>query len=489
MNAPSLAADHLFRLMVEQNTMGITLTDRNGIIIYANPRQLDASGYTLDEVVGQNPRIFSAGETPREVYETLWTTILAGRIWYGELTNRRKNGEICRELLRIAPIRNDAGEISHFFAVKEENPFGNIQHLLSGTVATVDPLTGLSNRAMLVDKLDRLLQVTPETNAKPFAVLAVDIDQFRAINESIGQQAADELLMCLAVRLQQCVRQSDVVARIGSNQFVLLIPGEENETQLEDLVRRLLLSIATPAMIQGRKIIATASIGVARSPLDGKHTDLLLQCADSALTAAKNAGGDDFCFYAPPVEQVAKDWSNLREALRDVTERNELVLHYQPKVDLRSGQVIGLEALLRWQHPEHGLLAPSRFIPIAEETGLIVKLSQWVISNVLHQLRDWQQAGRPPITVGVNLSLRHFRANDLPGFIAAELAATGVDPSLLELEISENTIMQDPTQSFILVDRLKSLGIRLALDDFGTRLSSLSYLSRMNVPNGHYSRA
>ena len=472
--------DELFRMMVEQNSIGILLTDKAGNILHANERQLAGSGYTLTEVVGHNPSLFSAGETPREVYEVMWSTILAGRIWHGELTNRRKNGEICRELVTISPIRDTAGEISHFFAIKEENIFGNIQSLLGGTVATVDPLTGFPNRAMLLDRIGNLLR-EPKGTAESFAIFVIDIDQFRALNESIGHAAADDLLTRIAARLQQGVRQADTVARIGSNEFAVLLAGDDSEAQLEHLARRLLLAIATPVKLQGGMVSITASLGIVRCPLDAQQADTLLQHADAAMAAAKSEGGDGFRFFAPPVARLAKAWGDLSEALRDVARRDELVLHYQPKVDLRSGQIVGLEALVRWQHPEHGLLAPSRFIQLAEETGLIVSLSQWVIRSVLQQQRVWNNAGWRRLVIGVNLSLRHFRSGDLSGFIAGELAATGVDPELLELEISESAMMRDPTQAFIIVDSIKALGVRIALDDFGTGLSSLSYLSRLNV--------
>jgi diguanylate cyclase (GGDEF)-like protein/PAS domain S-box-containing protein len=472
--------DELYRMMVEQNSIGMLLTDKAGNIVHANRQLLASSGYAHEDLVGRNPSLFSAGETPRDVYEGMWATLLAGRVWHGKLTNRRKNGELRYERLTIAPLRDADGEISHFFATMEEDLFGNVQNLLGGTVATVDPLTGFPNRAMLLDRIEHLLQ-DPRGADAPFAVCVIDIDHFRALNESIGHAAADELLARIGARLQQGVRQSDTVARIGSNEFALLLPGDDSEAQLEGLARRLLLAIATPMDLSGGPAAVTASIGIGRFPLDAQHAEILLLHADAAMAAAKSEGGDTFRFYTPPVTQLAKEWDDLSQALRDVTRRDELMLHYQPKVDLRSGQIIGLEALVRWQHPEHGLLAPARFIQLAEETSLIVSLSQWVIRSVLQQLRAWQDAGRKPLAVGVNLSLRHFRSGNLPGFIAAELAATGVDPSLLELEISESAMMRDPTQAFIVVDSIKTLGVRLALDDFGTGLSSLSYLSRLNV--------
>ena len=482
--------DSLFRLAFEQNSIGIVITDSVGQILYVNPRQLETSGYSLDEVLGQNPRIFSAGDTPAEVYQAMWSAILAGHLWHGELNNRRKNGELCRELIRISPIRAETGEITHFFAIKEENLYGNVATILGGRLATVDPLTGLPNRAMLVERIEAAIRdahadagadAGEGENDRGFALLALDLDRFRLLNESFGHLAADEFLVRIAASLKEAVRKSDSVARTGGNEFCLLLRSGEDESLLEELGRRLLASIATPVSLQGRDAAVTASIGIARFPLDARDAESLLQHAFSALAAVKSGGGDGCRFYAPPSDQQAMEFSDLTAGLRDVVQRNELLLHYQPKLDLRSGCIIGLEALVRWAHPQHGLIAPGRFIPVAEETGLIVNLSQWVIRAVLEQQQQWREAGLPLLPVGVNLSLRHFRSGDLPNFLAALFAENGLPPACLELEISESAMMRDPTQAFVIVDRIRALGVRLALDDFGTGLSSLSYLSRLTV--------
>jgi diguanylate cyclase (GGDEF)-like protein/PAS domain S-box-containing protein len=481
-------ADSLFRLMLEQNSFGIILTDRDANIVYANPRQLEASGYTQEEVLGRNARIFSSGNVPREVYESMWTTILAGHVWHGELTNRRKNGEICRELMRIAPVRDDQGVISHFFAIKEENLYGEVAALLGGEIATVDPTTGLPNRAMLAEHITLVVRASEiaanggsQDPREGFSVLTLDIDHFQLLNDSIGHLAADELLQRIGTRLKEAARQTDLVARTGGNEFCLLLPGSIDQGMLEDLGRRLLSAVSTPLQLQGRKVAITASIGIARFPLDGRDSDTLLQRAFAAMSAAKSGGGDTLCFYTPPAEQQAAEFTDITAGLREVVARDELRLHYQPKVDLKSGQVVGLEALVRWAHPEHGLLAPGRFIPVAEETGLIVNLSQWVIHAALAQQQRWLDAGLPLLPIGVNLSLRHFRSGDLPAFIAHALSESGLPPSCIELEISDSAMMRDPTYAFVVVDRIRELGVRLALDDFGTGLSSLSYLSRLTV--------
>lgn len=471
----------LFRLMVEQNSAAITLTDRAGLIVYANPAQLASSGYRLDEVVGRSPHLFSAGETSDEVYEDMWSTILAGRVWTGELANRRKNGLMCWEFQRITPIRNETGEITHFLGIKEENPLGSLQSLLSGRVSAIDPVTGLPNRAMLVDRINRLLGASHDASAASQAVLMVAIDQFDVLHARIGQVAADELLMRIALRLRQYAGQAGLLGRVGCNDFALLVSAAEDDSALEELALRLLPAIAAPIFLNDRQIAVTASIGIARYPRDALGADQLLCCAGAALAATRSEGNDGFRIYAPPLAQAEKDWNDLRDALCGLADRDELVLEYQPKVDLLSGQIAGLEALLRWRHPEYGLLMPSRFLPIAEATGQVVELTKWVICRVLEQLSAWRRAGRPLLPVSVNLSLQHFCNRDLPDFIAAQLAASAVDPAFLEVEIAESTTVHDPGQSLILINRLKALGVQVALDGFGGRMSSLSYLARMNV--------
>jgi diguanylate cyclase (GGDEF)-like protein/PAS domain S-box-containing protein len=472
--------DELFHLMVERNTAGMVLTDRNGVILYINPRQLEASGYTLDEVIGKNPRIFRAGETAPEVYAAMWSAILSGHNWHGELTNRRKNGELCHELVHIAPIHDDEGNITHFFAIKEENVYAGLSHLLGGNLATIDPLTGLPNRAMMVAEIQSLLQATEKAD-EAFALMCLDLDAFHALNDRVGNLAADEVLSRIAVRLREAVRQSDAVARTGGNEFVLLLRSDPSEAMLEELSRRLITAIDTPVPLQGGHVTVTASIGIARYPLDGSDAESLLHCTQSAMSAAKSGGGDCVRFYTPSAEAQAHAFADLTSALRDVIARHELRLLYQPRINLKSGKISGLEALVRWQHPTEGLIEPGRFIPVAEETGLIVSLSEWVIGAVLAQQSRWRADGLAILPVGVNLSLRHFRSGDLPSVLTRLLATTGMPPECLELEISEGTMMRDPSQAFIMVDRIKALGVRLALDDFGTGLSSLSYLSRLNV--------
>ncbi len=489
MSAPTIP-DELFRLMAEQNSIGIVLTDRDGRILYVNPRQLAASGYRLDELVGQNPRVFAFGDTPQEVYETMWATIVAGQIWHGELKNRRKNGEPCCELVRISPVRNDAGEITHFFAIKEENLWANTAELLGGTRATLDPLTGLPNRAALIERMTRAIRDAQQALAdqnqgseggRGFSVMCLDLDRFRLLNDSLGHGIADDLLKRIAARLNEVVRESDSVARTSANEFCLLVASDVDAERLEELARRVLSAVAAPVTVLGRTVSVSASLGIARFPLDARDAEALLHHAFEAMSEAKRGGGDDLRFYVPVEPQQGVVPTDIAAGLRDVVQRNELRLHYQPKVNLHSGKIVGFEALVRWQHPQLGLIAPGRFITVAEETGLIVNLSQWVIRSVLAQQCLWRDAGLPLLPVAVNLSLRHFHGMALPRFLAEQFAETGLSPSSLELELGESAMMRAPTQAFIIADRIRDLGVRLTLDDFGTGLSSLSYLSRLTV--------
>lgn len=346
---PDLPAG-LFREIVDNNVLGVTVVDRDGRIVYANPARLAATGYTLEELVGQSPRILGSGATSPEVFKSMWESILAGRVWQGEVLNRRKSGELLSELLRVSPIRGESGEITHFFASAEQNRIGIVHSELAGSVAMVDPLTGLPNRAMLIDRMSERCSSGPDVVA-PFALALLDLDKFRAVAEGIGDRAADELLRRMAIRLQLGVRGTDILARTGANQYALLVDGQ-SDADLDQMARRLLENVAAPIEVAGHSIQVSGSIGMARFPLDALRVEDVLLHAEIALASVKGDGGDGFRFYAPPTSELAKEWNYLGAALRDVTRRDELLLHYQPEVDLRSGRVTSLEALVRWHHPD-----------------------------------------------------------------------------------------------------------------------------------------
>jgi diguanylate cyclase (GGDEF)-like protein len=343
-----------------------------------------------------------------------------------------------------------------------------------------DPLTGLANRNLLRDRLG-LAIAHAARSAHPIWVLFVDLDRFKFINDSLGHLAGDELLKKVAERLQGALRETDTVARLGGDEFVLLLP-EGNENPLSTvIVQRVMDAIARPLTIEGHEFFLTCSIGVSSYPVDGEDVETLIKHADIAMYRAKQTGRNNFQFYTAKMNEQALERLRLEGDLRLALERDEFILHYQPQVDLRSGRIVGMEALIRWQHPALGMVPPGRFIGLAEETGLIVPIGAWVLRTACAQIKAWQSAGLGFLRVSVNLSARQFYQRDLLESVGAVLAQSGLDPQYLEIELTESMVMTDVDSAVAILRGLKALGVQMSIDDFGTGYSSLSYLKRFPI--------
>jgi len=345
--------------------------------------------------------------------------------------------------------------------------------------ANYDVLTGLPNRNLLQDRLKRA--VFAQRDARPIAVVFIDLDHFKFINDSLGHTQGDKLLAIIAERLASIVREGDTVARLGGDEFVLVLNDQNKEDVIFRAMQRVLNKVSEPMTIDGQELYITCSAGVSLYPADAPDVETLLKNADVAMYRAKEHGRNNFQFYTPEMNDLANERLALEHSLRRALERNELLLHYQPKVNLETGMIVGAEALLRWQHPEWGLIAPERFIPIAEETGLIVQIGAWVIRTACNQARLWQDAGLPPVIMSVNLSARQFRQESFVKEVTQILHETGLKPEQLEMELTESMLMHNANAAISILGGLKSLGVRLSLDDFGTGYSSLSYLSRLPI--------
>jgi diguanylate cyclase (GGDEF)-like protein len=345
--------------------------------------------------------------------------------------------------------------------------------------ANYDVLTGLPNRNLLQDRLKRA--VFAQRDARPIAVVFIDLDHFKFINDSLGHTQGDKLLAIIAERLASIVREGDTVARLGGDEFVLVLNDQNKEDVIFRAMQRVLNKVSEPMTIDGQELYITCSAGVSLYPADAPDVETLLKNADVAMYRAKEHGRNNFQFYTPEMNDLANERLALEHSLRRALERNELLLHYQPKVNLETGMIVGAEALLRWQHPEWGLIAPERFIPIAEETGLIVQIGAWVIRTACNQARLWQDAGLPPVIMSVNLSARQFRQESFVKVVTQILHETGLKPEQLEMELTESMLMHNANAAISILGGLKSLGVRLSLDDFGTGYSSLSYLSRLPI--------
>ena len=347
-------------------------------------------------------------------------------------------------------------------------------------VAQHDVLTGLPNRSLLQDRLGQAVAAAQRTGRAVWVML-IDLDRFKFVNDSMGHKAGDVLLMTVAARLRGALRDADTVARLSGDEFVVLLCEPEEQPLSADIIARLMEAVAQPVMLGIKEFFVTCSIGVAAYPLDGTPADSLIEMADIAMYRAKKLGRNTFQFYTPAMNEEASERLRIEGALRSALERNEFVLHYQPQVDLRSGRIVGMEALIRWQHPEMGMVAPDRFIGVAEETGLIVPIGAWVLRTACRQARAWHDGGLGALRVAVNLSARQFGAASLLGELRSVLAQTGLPAACLEIELTESLFMSDVGEAVELLHAMKALGVKLAIDDFGTGYSSLSYLSRFPI--------
>jgi diguanylate cyclase (GGDEF)-like protein/PAS domain S-box-containing protein len=344
-------------------------------------------------------------------------------------------------------------------------------------LARYDSLTGLPNRGMFLGELDRAI-ARAQRHGDEFAVCFIDLDRFKTINDTLGHDAGDQLLKAMAGRLQHSLRKADLVARLGGDEFVVLLDGSADGPDLVTVAHKMLSAIGEPLTIQGCSFLVTCSIGIGRYPADGEDAATLLKHADAAMYLAKEKGKNNVQFYTAELADLAARQFEFESALRLALARDELVLHFQPKVDVATNRVLGLEALVRWMHPVRGLVPPGEFIPLAEECGLIVRLGHWVIERSCRQIRDWRDAGLKSPPIAVNLSARQFADEDLVAKVEAAMARYGVTPAEFEVELTESVLMADPERASEVMGRLRRMGIRISIDDFGTGYSSLSYLKR-----------
>ena len=464
---------------VEQTADSVLITDANGVIEYVNPAFEHNTGYTLVEAAGQTPRLVKSGQHDQAFYQKLWGTILAGDVFRAVITNRRKDGTLYFEEKPLPPIRDANRRITHFVSTgKDITERMQAQQQLQ-YLAYHDVLTSLPNRTLFLDRLEHALQRAPRT-PRSTAVLFLDVDRFKVINDTLGHDVGDRLLRALAERLKSCVREADTVARLSGDEFAILLEDLHSTDDVVRVARKILQAFASPLDLGERELFITTSIGISVYPEDGNNANDLLKSSDTAMYRAKEAGRNTYQFYSADMSARAVERLALETGLRRALERRELVLHYQPLVDLRTRRVVAVEALLRWNQPQLGLVQPAEFIPLLEETGMIVPVGEWVITTVTEQLARWKTAGRD-LRISINLSARQFVTRGFADQVISLVEEGRLDPRRLELEITESILMQNAQETLDLLTRLDSLGCRLAIDDFGTGYSSLSYLKRFPI--------
>ena len=463
----------------ETTNDAILISDVNNSIVAVNEAFTTMTGFTLEEVKGQDPKILASGEHDAEFFRGMWASINKLGSWQGDIVDKNKAGQRFYKHMAINVVRNEQGTITHYVSISsdisERKEYDKNVHFL----AYYDVLTGLPNRTLLRDRLGQLI-ATSHRDSTGFALLFLDLDRFKYINDSMGHSVGDQLLQSVATRLQACVREGDTVSRIGGDEFVLLL--REIDVQDVSLVAdKLLKSLATPFNLNGQEISTYASIGIALYPQDAGDSDVLMKNADAAMYNAKENGRNNYKYFMPEMNFRANQVFLMEKDMRVALDQNQFMLVYQPQVDLATGAICGAEALIRWKHPEKGLVSPVEFIPVAEETGQIVQIGEWVLRTACWRFATWQKQGMPAIPIAVNLSIRQLRQPNLAEVVESVLKETGLNPKYLELEITEGIMMGDTKAAMGFLTRMHTLGVQMSIDDFGTGFSSLSYLKNLPV--------
>jgi diguanylate cyclase (GGDEF)-like protein/PAS domain S-box-containing protein len=475
--AKLVLAQQIFRNTAE----GILITDAEKRILEANHGFEEITGYKLEEVVGQKLEMFESDQHDSTFHADMWNAVSRDSQWQGEIWNRRKNGEIFPEWLSISAVKDATGKVSNYVGLFTDITMRKESERRLHFLANHDALTKLPNRVLLQTRIEHALRLT-QRNKTQLAILFIDLDRFKVINDTLGHQVGDVLLQQVASRLQGCLRSTDTIARQGGDEFVVLLEDfGEDENYLATVARKIMDVLVQPFTLLADEVFISASIGISVYPQDGQDMNTLLKNADIAMYRAKEQGKNTFQFYASDSNAHSFERLAMENSLRKALERKEFVLYYQPKVDLASNTIVGAEALVRWKHPDLGMVPPDQFIPLAEETGIIVPLGEWVLREACFQNRAWQDAGLPPISVAVNLSAGQFRDESLRSIIVTALVESALQPAYLELEITESMIMNNPERAVSILQSFRKMGMQASIDDFGTGYSSLGYLKRFPV--------
>ncbi|EGW22383.1 bacteriohemerythrin [Methylobacter tundripaludum] len=455
------------------------VTDANNVILKVNQAFTRITGYSAEEVIGKTPNLLSSGQHDKTFYSSMWESINRTDAWQGEIWNRRKNGEMFPEWLIITAVKEPDEKNEHV-----NNYVASFSDITSRKAAEeeikqlafYDPLTQLPNRRLLQERLKHSIDVE-RRDGKRLALLMLDLDRFKAVNDSLGHLAGDELLQQVAVRISARLRDVDMVARLGGDEFVVLLEDIAHAEDAARVAAEIIFVLGKPFQLtQSSDVQIGASIGISLYPEHGASYEMLMDHADAALYQAKDQGRGCYAYFSEDQTLAARERIALETRLRRAIEQGELRVFYQPQMDIESGRIVGAEALVRWQDPIEELIPPLRFIPIAEETGLILEIGAWVLRETCRQGRLWLDAGLPPLTLAVNVSPQQFRRGDISALVATALNETGFPAEYLELEMTESGLLENQDNVMALLNKLRSQGIRLAIDDFGTGFSSLAYL-------------
>jgi diguanylate cyclase (GGDEF)-like protein/PAS domain S-box-containing protein len=472
----SSLADQVFELVVE----GIIVTDRNGKIERVNEAFTRLTGYTEKEVLGRDPSLLNSGHQDAAFYKDMWRALVADGRWQGEIWNRRKNGELYLEYLTITCVRDQEGVVANYAGI-----FSDITHRRQTEerlryLSTHDVLTGLANRVLFEERLERAIVHAQRTGGK-FAIAYLDLDGLKLVNETFGYQTGDDVLKAVAHRLREAIGKGSTIARLGGDEFGVILEEFNSVRDVGQATRTMLDAVNRPVHLDGHEIFITSCLGISTWPDDGSHAADLMICADQAMYGAKSRGRGVFQFFERQMTSAAMAQLETLSELHRALEKNEFCLFYQPQYALATRHIVGVEALLRWRHPERGLVPPGEFISIIEQSALVIPLGRWVLREACQQARRWLDAGLEFGRVAVNVSARQFLDEGFLNELVATLAETGLPPERLQLELLESMAMNTREEIGALLHQLVDRRVSLAIDDFGTGYSSLAYLKDLPV--------
>lgn len=464
---------------IEQSPNAVVIMDVQAKIEYVNATFVTNAGYSADEVIGKNLRFLKSDITPHAVYKEMWACLASGQAWHGELTNRRKDGTEYIDSINIAPVIDSGGRTTHYIAIEDDISEQKRNKERISYLANFDSLTGLPNRIQMDDHMRYTLSFA-KRNEEIFAVMFLDLDHFKNINDTLGHSIGDVLLIELSKRLTAVLREEDTVSRMGGDEFVLLLPNSDVNGATQ-VAQKLLEAIARPFPLEDYSLSVTASIGIALYPADGSDIETLSKNSDAAMYRAKQEGRNGYYFFTQEMQKNSQRNLELSNALHTALERNEFHLVYQPQLSAQDCNVIGAEALIRWEHPQLGSISPAEFIPIAEGNGMILSIGEWVLRTAISQAKSWIMQGFSPIIMAINLSAVQFRHPNLPDMITSILEEADLPHEYLELELTEGIAMYNPQAAIATMNDLHKRGIRMSIDDFGTGYSALAYLKKFNI--------
>lgn len=463
--------------VLENISEGVIVTDEKGRILSVNPAFENVTGYSDEEVFGKNPSMLQSGIHGQEFYKNMWESILETGNWKGEIWNKKKNGEVYPEWLTISSIKDKDGRVTNFVAVFSDITDRKRTEEKLRELAHFDSLTGVANRYSLNTRLESMLKTASKYNQQ-LAILFLDLDRFKQINDTLGHSYGDLLLQEVAFRLKGLIKNKDIIARFGGDEFVIVLTNIKHPKEAVHLAENIIHILSESILLNNQEVYVSTSIGISLFPLDGTTGDTLLRNSDKAMYEAKSSGKNHFEFYHADMHHNESKQMQMEVLLRKAIEHEEFFLVYHPQVDLKTKQIVGIEALIRWKSSELGIVPPDEFIPLAEETGLIVPISEWVIKQACEDIKNINIKGFSNINVSINISALHFNQDTFVKSVESIFANTNVNPHVVEFELTESMIMPNAADTIKKLVRLKKIGIKLSIDDFGTGYSSLSYLQR-----------